>query len=96
MSLNSVAVALDDNDLTRLDRPVLNLPPDSPPTLVLMMIIKNSDRTLDQRYLHFTEADKLLTEYPELQDRIKTAFAAHSFRDIRTLGMFISENSGKC
>ena len=97
MPLNSVSVALDDNDHTRLDRLILvrDALPDYPP-MQLMLIVGNSDGMLDQRYLNIKEVDKLLEKYPELQDRIKTAYEAQSFKDIRTLGMFISENPGKC
>jgi uncharacterized protein involved in propanediol utilization len=97
MPLNSVPVALDDNDHTRLDRLILDRDalPNYPPTL-LELVVRNSDGMLDQRYRDMTEVEKLLEEYPELQDRIKTAYEAQSFKDIRTLGMFISENPGKC
>jgi hypothetical protein len=98
MPLDSVPVALNDNDHTRLDRLVLdrNALPDYPPAL-LALVVMDSDGMLDQRYRDILVADKLLAEHPELWDRIKTAYAAQSFKDIRTLSMFFFsfENPGK-
>jgi hypothetical protein len=94
--LNSVPVALNDNDHTRLDKLVLARNPPDDPTLLLLWVVLNSDGMLDQRYQDVSEADQLLEEYPELEERIKTAYAAGSFKDIRTLGLFISENPGRC
>jgi hypothetical protein len=84
-----VPVALNDDDHTRLDRLVLDHnAPDYPPAL-LALVVGNSDGMLDQRYCDILEAVKLLAEHPELWDRIKTAYATQSFKDIRNLGMFV-------
>jgi hypothetical protein len=99
MPLNSVPVALSDNEHTRLDRLVLDRhpAPDYPPVLLLMLVVGASDGVLNQRYRDIIEAEDLLTQYPELGERIKTAHTAQSFKDIRTLGMlFISKNPGRC
>jgi hypothetical protein len=100
MPLNSVLVDLDDDDHTRLDRLILDRDNAAglsyyPPAL-LELVVRNSDGMLDQRYRAMTEVEKLFKEYPELQHRIQTAYEAQSFKDIRTLGMFIPEDPGKC
>ena len=97
MPLNSVPVDLSDDEHTRMDGLVLGYhPPDDPPVL-LLLVVSHSDGMLDQRYRDIIQAGNLLTEYPELGERLKAAHTARSFKDIRTLGMlFTSENPGRC
>ena len=98
MPLNSVSVDLSDDEHTQMDGLVLNLhrhTPDDPPVLLLGALVSKSNGVLDQRYQNVSEAENLLTKYPELGERLMTAHSARSFKDIRTLGMlFISENPG--
>ena len=89
MPLNSVPAAFDDDEHTRLDKLVFDMAPQEypGPMIALGMMVKDSDGTLDPRYQNIMEVADFLRAHPELQDKIESAYAKRSFKDIRSLGM---------
>jgi hypothetical protein len=92
MPVNSVPIALNNNDHTQLDKLVLAHNPPDNSTLLLLWVVLNSDGMLDQQYWEVSEADQLLEEYLELVKRIKMAYAAGSFKDIHALGLHFQKS----
>jgi hypothetical protein len=71
-----------------LDQAVLNMAEDGPPPpLILLTIISTSKGLLDPKYNDAGNATALLKGYPELRDKLKAAWAARSFKEIRNLGV---------
>ena len=89
-TLKAVPNDLDDDTHARLDKSVLETADYDPSTLptagfLLVTIVANSEGKLDPKYENTRNAKALLEEHPGLMGKLKEAWAARSFREIRNL-----------
>lgn len=89
-NLESVPDDLDDTTHARLDEAVFRVADDEPsiPSLaafLLATIVSTSEGKLDPQYEKTPKAKVLIDEHPELMDKLKEAWLAKSFKEIRNL-----------
>jgi hypothetical protein len=90
MSLASVPSQIDDATHARWDETVLetvNVEPSSPflAAWLLATIVAVSEGLLDGKYSQNPAALRLLKEHPDLTDKLREAWKAETFREIRSL-----------
>jgi hypothetical protein len=88
-TLNLVPDDLDDETHDRLDKSVIatGLQPSNPllAPYLLHAIAENSEAKISSRYQNINNARNILTQYPELTEKLKVAWAKGSFKEIRRL-----------
>jgi hypothetical protein len=88
-TLESVHDDLDDAAHARQDEEVLKTIGDDPfiATMLLATIVASSEQQLNPKYRKTPNAKALLLEHPELADKLKVAWVAKKFKEIRNLGL---------
>ena len=92
-TLEMVPNELDDDTHARLDTAV-DLVAEEPSNLkragfLLISIASNSEGRLNNEYTNVNSAQALLKGYPELIDKLRVAWSAGKFKEIRNLSVYI-------